>query len=226
MREIAPGATRSLRDGSLAALICAGALVAFLASADLFFIREDNRLRGIWLAADGASPLLPYLAAVVYVTAFAAAIAAIVGVGELLTGNRAAPGWSEVLIASALGVLATGMGFWGLALRRPGIFVAVLIAVVLSAILTLLAGRRMARHASSGSPALLAAAAGTSLSLFLSAIVSVAHAVLARLTSADLVSALSFGGSGITELEVASAVALAGSLLAAIPVVRAVRRSR
>jgi hypothetical protein len=183
------------------------ALVAFLGGLDVYLFEDGSPLAH---AAYAAAPFLDLSFSLIYLTALAIGVAAVVLLARLALAARgsAHPGAGD-LVALPLIVFGAPMAFWGIALRQPGAFLALIVAlaggVALMLLATQIATARIARLGVARAAAdVLGACAGLVTLLLVQGGLVLAHLLVLRAAGPGLYATTLLGGSGISELLVAT----------------------
>lgn len=199
------------------------ALVAFLGGVDVYLYEDGNPLAH---AAYHAAPFLDLSFSLIYVTALAIGVAAVVLLARLaLVATRSAhPGMADLVVLPLIGFGAP-MAFWGIALRQPGAFLTLVLLLTGGTVLMLLATRfaaaRLVRLAVARPTAeVLAACAGLVVLLVVDGGLVLSHLLVLRVAGPALYAKTELGASGISELTVACLLAVLLTTLAGIQVVR------
>jgi hypothetical protein len=199
------------------------ALVAFLGGLDVYLYEDGSPFAR---AAYHAAPFLDLSFSLTYVTALAIGVAAVVLFARLVlaaTGS-AHPGAGD-LVALPLLVFGAPLAFWGIALRQPGNFLALLLTLVGGVALMLLATRlataRLLRLAVAHPAAeTLGACAGLVTLLLVDGGLMLAHVLVLRAAGPDLYATTLVGGSNVSELAIAFGLVAVLTCVAGIQVVR------
>lgn len=201
----------------------AAALVAFLGGLDVYLYEDGSPLTH---AAYRAAPFLDLSFSLIYVTALAIGIASVVLIARLAlaASGSAHPGASD-LAAAPLIIFGAPLAFWGIALRQPGAFLALVLilagGVALMLLVTRLAVARLLRMAvAQPAAATLGACVGLVTLLLVDGGLALAHLLVLRVAGPELYATTLVGGSGISELAVACALVALLTCLAGIQVVR------
>ena len=129
--------------------VLAAALVAFLGGLDVYLYEDGSPLTH---AAYRAAPFLDLSFSLIYVTALAIGVASVVLIARLAlaASGSAHPGAGD-LAALPLIIFGAPLAFWGIALRQPGAFLALVLilagGVALMLLVTRLAVARLLRMA-------------------------------------------------------------------------------
>jgi hypothetical protein len=201
----------------------AAALVAFLGGLDVYLYEDGSPLTH---AAYRAAPFLSLSFSLIYVTALAIGVAAVMLLARLAlaTAGSAHPGAGDL---AALPLVAFGapLAFWGIALRQPGAFLALVLmlagGVGLMTLVTRFAVARLKRMAVVRPAAeVLGACAGLITLLLVDGGLVLAHLLVLRVASPDLYATTLLGGSSVSELAVACGLVALLTCVAGIQVAR------
>lgn len=199
------------------------ALVAFLGGLDVYLFEDGSPLAH---AAYAAAPFLDLSFALIYLAALAIGVAAVVLLARLTlaASGSAHPGAGD-LVALPLVVFGAPLAFWGIALRQPGAFLALVVTLAGGVALMLLATRiataRIARLGVARAAAdILGACAGLVTLLLMQGGLVLAHLLVLRAAGPGLYATTLLGGSGISELTVAIGVLAVLVCLAGMQIVR------
>ncbi len=199
------------------------ALVAFLGGLDVYLYEDGSPFAH---AAYRAAPFLDLSFSLIYVTALAIGVAAMIVLARLVlaASGSAHPGVGD-LVALPLLVFGAPLAFWGIALRQPGTFLSLALllagAVTLMLLVTRLATTRLLRLAV-GHPvaAVLGACAGLVTLLLVDGGLMLAHVLVLHAAGPDLYATTMVGGSGVSELVIAFGLVAVLTCLAGFQVVR------
>jgi hypothetical protein len=199
------------------------ALVAFLGGLDVYLYEDGSSFTH---AAYRAAPFLDLSFSLIYLTALAIGVAAVMLIARIVlaAGGSAHPGAGD-LIALPLLVFGAPLAFWGIALRQPGAFLALILmllgAVAVMLLVTWLATMRLSRLAMAPTiAAVLGACVGLITLLLLEIGLILAHVLVLRVAGPDLYATTMVGGSNVSELVIAFGLVAVLTCLAIIQVVR------
>jgi hypothetical protein len=199
------------------------ALVAFLGDLDVYLYEDGSSSAH---AAYLAAPFLDLSFSLIYVTGLTIGVAAVVLLMRLVLAatESAHPGAGD-LIALPLVVFGAPLALWGIALRQPGTFMALVVmlagGVVLMLLTTRLATARLARLGMAyPAAAVLGACVGLVTLLLVDGGLVLAHVLVLRAAAPDLYATTLVGGSHISELVVAFGLLAILTCIAGIQVVR------
>lgn len=203
--------------------VLAAALVAFLGGLDVYLYEDSSPLTH---AAYRAAPFLDLSFSLIYVTALAIGVASAVLIVRLAlaaTGSTH-PGAGD-LAALPLIIFGAPLAFWGIALRQPGAFLALVLilagGVALMLLVTRLAVARLMRMAVARPAAeTLGACVGLVTLLLVDGGLVLAHLLVLRVAGPGLYATTLLGGSSISELAVVCGLVALLTCLAGLQVVR------
>lgn len=203
--------------------VLAAALVAFLGGVDVYLFEDGSPLAHV---AYQAAPFLDLSFTLIYVTALAIAGGAAVLLARLalVVSGSAHPRVGD-LIVLPLVAFGTPVAFWGIALRQPGVFLALVLmlagGVALMLLVTYLATIRMTRR-SVARPiaAVLGACAGLLTLLLLYGGLALTHLLVMRAAVPNLYATTLLGGSSVSELAIAIGLMALVTCLAGFQVAR------
>lgn len=201
----------------------AAAFVAVLGGLDVYLYEDGSPFTH---AAYRAAPFLDLSFSLIYVTALAIGVAAVVLLARLslaATGS-AHPGAGD-LIALPLIIFGAPLAFWGIALRQPGAFLALTLILAGGVGMMLLVTRIAVARLKAMSVALpvaavLGACAGMVTLLLVDGGLALAHLLVLRAASPDLYATTLPGGSGVSELAVACGLVALLTCLAGVQIAR------
>jgi hypothetical protein len=199
------------------------ALVAFLGGLDVYLYEDGSPFAH---AAYRAAPFLDLSYSLIYLTALAIGVAAVMLIARLVlaASGSAHPGAGD-LIALPLLVFGAPLAFWGIALRQPGAFLALVLTlaggVALMLLVTRLTTMRLLRLAVGRSIAAVLGACGGLIALLLvDGGLLLAHVLVLRVAGPDLYATTMVGESGVSELMIAFGLVAVLTCLVGIQVVR------
>jgi hypothetical protein len=199
------------------------ALVAFLGGLDVYLYEDGSPFAHL---AYRAAPFLDLSFSLIYLTALAIGVAAVMLIARLVlaASGSAHPGAGD-LIALPLLVFGAPLAFWGVALRQPGAFLALVLTlaggVALMLLVTRLTTMRLLRLAVGRSIAAVLGACGGLIALLLvDGGLLLAHVLVLRVAGPDLYATTMVGESGISELMIAFGLVAVLTCLVGIQVVR------
>ena len=199
------------------------ALVAFLGGLDVYLYEDGSPFAH---AAYRAAPFLDMSFSLIYVTALAIGVAALMLIARLVlaAGGSAHPGAGD-LVALPLLVFGVPLAFWGIALRQPQEFLTLTLiltgGVALVLLVTWLATMRLLRLAVARPiAAVLGGCIGLIALLLTDGGLMLAHVLVLRAAGPDLYATTMVGGSGVSELVIAFGLVAILTCLVSIQVVR------
>lgn len=199
------------------------ALVAFLGGLDVYLYEDGSPFAH---AAYRAAPFLDLSFSLIYLTALAIGVAAVMLIARLVlaASGSAHPGAGD-LIALPLLVFGAPLAFWGVALRQPGAFLALVLTlaggVALMLLVTRLTTMRLLRLAVGRSIAAVLGACGGLIALLLvDGGLLLAHVLVLRAAGPGLYATTMVGESGVSELMIAFGLVAVLTCLVGIQVVR------
>jgi hypothetical protein len=199
------------------------ALVAFLGGLDVYLYEDGSPFAHL---AYRAAPFLDLSFSLIYLTALAIGVAAVMLIARLVlaASGSAHPGAGD-LIALPLLVFGAPLAFWGVALRQPGAFLALVLTlaggVALMLLVTRLTTMRLLRLAVGRSIAAVLGACGGLIALLLvDGGLLLAHVLVLRVAGPGLYATTMVGESGVSELMIAFGLVAVLTCLVGIQVVR------
>jgi hypothetical protein len=199
------------------------ALVAFLGGLDVYLFEDGSPQAH---TAYAAAPFLDVSFSLIYLTALAIGVAAAALLARLAlaASGSARPGTGD-LVALPLIMFGAPMAFWGIALRQPGAFLALVLAlagdVALMLLATWIATARIVRLGVARAAAnVLGACAGLVTLLLVQGGLVLSHLLVLRAAGPGLYATTLLGGSGISELAVAIGLLAVLACFAGLQVIR------
>lgn len=203
--------------------VLAAALVAFLGGVDVYLFEDGSPLA---YAAYRSAPFLDLSFTLLYVTALAIAVGGVVLLARvaLAASGSAHPGVGD-LVALPLVAFGAPLAFWGVALRQPGAFLALVLmlagGVALMLLATHLATIQLTRlTVASPSAAVLGACSGLLTLLLVDGGLALAHLLVLRAAGPGLYATTLLGASGVSELAIAVVMLALLTCLAGVQVAR------